>query len=364
MKAHKNTITFNGRLYDAATGKVIHAATPTKPVTRKITVSEPRVIAPATSKPSEPVATPITVKKDVTRSAGQRATTIHVKTERPKTLMRKSVKKPVSTSTKHPATGLVAQPEPVIIHGSITDRQERAAHTLQNKHISKFVRQSAPVVHKTAEIPVKSAPIASRPKKQTSYNIKDTPPTLNHFISPVHHAKRNVFEEALASATTHQAPRQPRKKAHSHRQHLAAGLTSIVLLASFFTYLNIPRLALSRASSQIGFGAHIPGYRPAGFTQNSRIQYQKGLVIINFHSNSDDRTYTITQTTSGNQSSDLGRTYLEKQGKPYEQTAIKGQQVYLYGGANATWIKDGVWYTIEGGTGLNKDQLTKIVASI
>jgi len=38
--------------------------------------------------------------------------------------------------------------------------------------------------------------------------------------------------------------------------------------------------------------------------------------------------------------------------------------IYVYNGSNATWINNGVRYTIEGDSSLSIDQLLKITASI
>ena len=362
MKAHKNTITFNGRTYDATTGKAIKGLTPV--VSKAESLAKPQVATTSqSSKHSKPVSIPVRV--DVHRSSGQGATQIHVKTERTKTLMRQSVKKPATNSTnKGHTNGLVTQPKPIVING--TDRQQRAIHSLQSKHISKFApTESHTILRKTAEIPVASAPARQKESRQRQYNIQDTPPTLDHFVAARNIARPNIFEAALSSATTHQAKKRPsQKELHKRGTRLSAGLATIALLAGFYTYQNIPRLALARASSQIGFSAQVPNFHPAGFAQSGPIQYQRGLVVMNFRSNSDDRTYTVTQAKTQQPPANLGNDYLAKQGKDYETAQADGRQVFIYNGSNATWIKDGVWYTVEGNADLSRNQLLNIASSI
>ena len=365
----KNTITINGKTYDSTTGRpindlstsqVISPSHTTIPVTRKHALAEP------ISKAHK-----ITVKDpSVERSSGRQATTIHVRRERPKTLIRSTVRKPVIEQAPRPAkavAGLVNQPKHTVFHGH--DRSQEVPHSqvIRSKHISKFNHHGTVVV-KTASLPVQVAPQAQKHRSTDRYDIHDTPPTLDHFAPKAHarsgHASQpNIFEEALKSANSHKSTHKTHKK-HQRLGRLGLAGLSVLILGVFFAYQNAPRIALRNAQSTIGFSASVPSYSPAGFSREGAVQYQKGMVVINFRSNSDDRQYAITQTATGKSNTSLGEDYLATQNKQYETTSIKGQPVYIYDDSRATWISHGVWYTIDGNADLTRDQLTNIVASI
>lgn len=386
LGSKKNTIIINGRLYDSTTGRPVHDDPGVQVISPTKTSKTKTPVTPVVKRQSEtPVRTPShTTKthkipvKTASRTSGQQATTIHVRTERPKTLIRSAVKKPVLTSTSRAVAGLVDQPKHHVIHGHAGHSSHGEASRTQiirSKHISKFNHHKA-VVHKTADIPVQSAP-ASRSASQKHYDISDTPPSLDYFAPHTTktnhkpggaHARHtnpapNIFEEALKSANSHKVTHNPHKK-HKRLGRLGLIGLSVLILGVFFTYQNAPRIALRRAQSTIGFAASVPGYSPSGFGMSGPVQYQKGMVVINFRSNSDDRQYAVTQTTTNLDNTALASQYLQSQNKQYEATDVNGQPVYIYDNSRATWISHGVWYTIDGNAGLSRDQLTSIVASI
>jgi hypothetical protein len=42
----------------------------------------------------------------------------------------------------------------------------------------------------------------------------------------------------------------------------------------------------------------------------------------------------------------------------------KGLTIYMYDGSHATWVNQGVWYTIEGDSLLDTEQLLRIATSL
>lgn len=385
MGAKKNIITINGRTYDTVTGRILETeiatkapakTSPTSKAESKLqagTVIKPQpkthaaaptpmaAKSPAAKTPSKPKK--IAVTQHAERDPGQRAHKIHVKTQRAKTLVRNGLAKPTSTKKTIAVTGLAKQPSHQVIIGRASTRSETASRNLKSKHISKF-NHGPQVTHRTADMPVKAAPTARASQKQqyTSYNIRDTPPTL-----PAHHTKTshspatNIFEDALAAATSHKTSHTSKRKGHRLRQ---AGVlaASIVVLGGFFAYQNAPRIALYSASSKIGFKAALPGYQPSGFGLSGAVQYQQGLVLANYRSNTDDRAYTIAQTKYELDDSSLTAGLAAEQ-KAFQTEVVAGRPVYILSNG-VTWIENGVRYIVEGNAGLTKEQLTKIAASI
>lgn len=333
----------------------------------KIAVS---VAAPKKEAPKESPAHKIPVRtvSATKRESGTKAAAIHSRTERAKTLSRTVVKKPASTKRPKAVTGVASQPTRIVVHDKGQQSPKAQPKIIRSNRITKFSHPSVSVVHK-ANVPIAPAPkqVAARATVRKAYDIADTPPVSHRRSTSTVTAQRtakseNIFETALQSATSHKTTHTVVAKRRLGRLSIA-GL-SVLILAVFFTYQNAPRIALHRAQSTIGFEASIPGYHPAGFSRVGPVQYQKGMVVINFQSNSDDRQYTITQAATALDNSKLADTYLKSNGKQFETTSVAGKTIYIYENSRATWINQGVWYTIDGNAHLGKDQLTNIIASI
>lgn len=359
MRVKKDTITINGRIYDSKTGDLIET---------------PKKVEVKTSQASSPViavekATTVGKKKSATRSSVVKANAIHTRTERAKTLSRAAVKKPAAPKKAKSATGPVSQPTRIIVHTKGKQTPQSTPTIIRSSRISKFNHAPISVVHK-ANVPIVPAPRQkTTPRAQhRRYDIADTPPATHHQTvkKPAHHKAantENIFETALKTATSHKTTHKATAKQRRVSRLGLAGL-SLLILGIFFTYQNAPRIALYRAQSTIGFEASIPGYNPSGFRRVGPVQYQKGMVVLNFQSNSDDRQYTVTQTATALNNSELADGYLTATGKQFETTSIDNKTIYIYDNSRATWINQGVWYTIDGNAHLGKDQLTNIIASI
>jgi hypothetical protein len=180
--------------------------------------------------------------------------------------------------------------------------------------------------------------------------------------TPLREIHKDLFETAIQKADTHKTKKL--RARHSSRRiiRLGASALTVVALLAFFAYQNIPNLALKRASGTIGFNARIPGYQPAGFGLSGPVNYERGRVTINFKSNSDSRAYTITQLATHNTDQSLINTFLRN--RTYQTVNVNQQTGFVYDGSNMTWIRNGVWYNIEGSSFLSADQLVHIASSL
>lgn len=117
------------------------------------------------------------------------------------------------------------------------------------------------------------------------------------------------------------------------------------------------------ATAQSGLAAaSLPAYRPSGFSLSRRIQADPGRIVLSFQSNSDDRSFTVTQVSSNWNSQTLADSFLTgKQSQRLQQS--NGKTVYIYDGSNATWVDGGIWYRIEGKSMLNTSQLLQLADS-
>lgn len=355
----KHVIELNGLKYDAQTGKPLaHSASPAK-------ASKP---AKATVKHLDGFTRrPGAALKPVSPAAAKPSTAAHGRQQRSQTLMRTSVKKPASSKI-HAKTAAPAHAAPVkhappgTIEAIKPGRAIRATHIAQSKFISKFGR-GTPVL-KTEVVPV--AP---------------EPSLMNHAAKPLVPApaakktvsaktKADPFRSAVEQAVSHTQPKAKKPRVHhriAKKLHVSPRLVSfagVVLLAlgvgGFLAYQNLPGIAMRVASTRAGLKAALPTYQPAGFSMAGPIEYEPGEVKLSYKSNSDERSFQVTQKNSSWNSETLLENYVSPSKQPYQTFQANGRTIYIYDGNKATWVDGGVWYTIDGKSNLNSDQLLRI----
>lgn len=355
-KPSQSTIEINGKRYDARTGKLIATAHPKK-----------------TAVPAKPQARRTPVMQDIARSAPRPSRSIHKQIQRSNTLMRHAVKKPVPSPVTRPAkaqthtaaarrTPKSAPAAKLILHHDI-QRQARAQKVPQSTLVSKFgnISSAKPAAHHPISSPTVKSRIAPLP-------VKAAPAISRPYASPA----QSVLEKGLKNATSHKETYTPKKQRaarskRSLRGKLAtygAGALAAVLLFGFIAYQNIPNISMRYAATRAGISASLPGYQPAGFALNNRIQYNPGQITLNFDSNSDDRSFSITQRETAWNSDALLSNYVAAKDGQVQKYEDKGRTIFLYGDNSATWVSGGVWYDINGNSQLNSDQLIRIATSL
>jgi hypothetical protein len=229
-------------------------------------------------------------------------------------------------------------------------------------------------VHKSPLISRFGRDIVTKPKTVASAHAATVATTASaqSIAYPLSHA--DPISKALASATSHEQPKlkKTRLKGRIARklkvsQKLISGASfalGVLLIAGFFTYQNIPGLTMRLAAARSGVQGSLPSYQPAGFSLNGSIAYKPGQITINYKSNSDDRNFKISQSTSSWDSQSLLDNYVAVERRDYQTVQDKGKTVYIYEGNNATWVDGGIWYRVEGESSLNSDQLLHIAASL
>ena len=371
VRTKKNTIILNGKVYDAVTGKPLSSSeSTTERRAKTVSLHNPPIVTPTvqptsvshkTAPKKKAVSTKITVVHSSVRTDSH---TVHVRTDRSHTLRRTGLKKPAvrkiqSPQTTHAVAGLTTQPKHRVIGTASPSTTAQAVH--RSPKISKFAAHKT-VSHRTEVVPVKNEPQKASPKNK-AYSIHNTPPAPRVVKTTPSPTTGNILENALAVATSHHAPAptRPQKKRGSFNP------IGIVILSSLFIFSvvmhsNAPRIALLKARARIGFSASLPKYQPSGFGLSGGVQYQAGLVMAHFRSNSDDRLYTVTQTTANTDNYSLAQE-LKQKGQSFSTEVVNGYRVYITSNG-ATWVLHGVRYSIEGNAGLNTEQLTRIASSI
>ncbi len=384
MGNHKNSIELNGKVYDVATGRQIKPTitppqvknlTNQKPVhaNKKGTVIDGFVRKPVPRKNNTQQKTS---KKHTTVKSGQihtpsLANNVGLHLQKSRTLMREAVKKP---STKNlEKNRLIAKHE--------KERLQRAQRVKKSNKIKRFV---SPLHSSTRNITEKAQHNSTKKDKalenrnvykNDSY-LAAISPINQKVASPVkpHPKTEEVIANAMLNSNSHQAKKdRPVKPKHRLARNLglsrkatnvALTALTIIILGGFVLYQNIPNLSMRIASSRAGFSANMPAYKPSGFTMSGPIEYGPGKVKISFSSNSDQRSFSLTQQVSNWNSSALVDNYMVASNKQFQTLDDNGKTIYIYDSSNATWVSGGVWYQIEGNSSLNSDQLLKIANSI
>lgn len=367
MAKSQHIIELNGQQYDALTGKIV-VASPTKtspPKSAKALKNAPKHVDGFVRRPGNIGADP--------RHAAPATKAVHQQPAKSQTLMRTAVKKPVNKKIHAKATPATTpkQSSPDAPNSYVSSikpgRAIRAVHIGQSSLISKFGK-SAPSI-KNEVVPVKPAPAhiakpaASKPKPTT------------HETQPAKPKKSSdPFHKAIENAVSHDQPKAKKPRVHhkiARTLHVSPRLVSFVGvsvlalgISGFLAYQNLPELAMRVASTRAGLNASLPSYQPAGFSMAGPIKYEPGTVTVNYKSNSDDRTFNVTQKNSSWNSETLLENYVSPTKEPYQTFQANGRTIYIYEGNKATWVDGGVWYNVDGETNLNSDQLLRIAESL
>lgn len=275
---------------------------------------------------------------------------MHTTQQRSATLNRKFV-------TKSKTPQIKIQPKTRIKNLDIKPSVPRSAH------ISKFAPEPQALKAKrqiVTDIAPKTHPIVK--KAHTTQATKQLAtkhePAKAPSAKDIKHAE---LGKALAHAKTEtKAPKQPRRRG----LNIAAASFGILLLAGYFTYINMPNLSVRVAAAQAGINASFPEYRPIGYSLNGPVAYQDGEVSMKFKSNTGPVAFSLNQAKSSWDSAALLEKFVSPQSKSkYATYNDGGLTIYTYG-TNAAWVNGGVLYTIEGDATLSNEQIRRIATSM
>jgi len=331
MTPKQSQVEINGRIYDAKTGELISVTH------SKTSVVKRRKVIDGFTRP---------------HSSGQ----VHNSSVMPKkphvqAPMAKKMHAPVqktkrlhpSLSGMHKSTSDIKRHKPS--RAELITRQQKAQEVerskLINRHRAKLERfsmedEKTVVERITAPLPFISKKVANTIEKPEPMPAEDE--------APDEHKDFSWFRRHLVPA--------------------AASFSALVLMGGFLIYNSLPSLTMRVAASRAGFNASVPSYQPSGFTFDGPVSYGPGRVVIKFNSNTDDRAYTITENESAWDSKSLLENFVSSEAENYLTFEEHGLTVYLFNDSQATWVDEGVWYTVEGSADLSSEQLLKIAASL
>lgn len=341
MANKRSIVEINGRKYDANTGQMITDTPTATPVIDGFTA-------------------PIKQGKQALKPVSQRtvntAHAMHQPPQKTKKLHPAAAKKQVVPKRVMAKTSLAEQKsvgaihQPMMLSQRMT-RAERATQHAKSEHIRKFntIQADAPAPAEDIVEPEQIAqphPVMQRiePAQTTAQPISADTQQTNEVNEPG--TVRRIMSKRPKLLPT------------------AAAAVLLLTLIGYATYQNIPNMALRVAAQRAGFDASLPGYSPAGFGFAGPVAYSEGVVELQYDSNSDERSYQLVQRESTWDSQSLLDNFVAKQGDDYLTFRERGLTVYIYDTSNATWVDGGIWYTIEGNSLLNSEQLLKIAGSL
>jgi hypothetical protein len=139
---------------------------------------------------------------------------------------------------------------------------------------------------------------------------------------------------------------------------VAAAVTVIGLMAGGIWIQNSPKLAFHDAAAKAGIDASLPTYLPSSYHQSGPVSASPGQLVMAFTSPVSSAIKIVQEQTSWDANS-LRDNYISRQTDNYLTVQGQGLTIYLYGD-QANWVNHGVWYQINGISGLSRDQVLKI----
>lgn len=358
----QNFIEINGKKYDALTGKLIQSSGSSSIAKKSV-----KLVANGIGVVDGFVKPP---RRSDHRSAVHPA---NKSLQRSQTLMRKSVQKPSMITTSK------IDSKPAFTKsklGASIKRVQSAQEVKRSPQIQKYGQQSL----RNTEIHAK--PAGTKPQLITNKSISQLSkaPIESSKVAPSapqrSMASRKLIEAAMANSNSHNEPQakiiKAKKRSKIARKlgvstrlvTVSSGALAVVLLFGFFAVQNVPNVSMKVASTRAGLDARMPGYRPSGFSFKGPINYSPGRVSVAYASNSDEREFEIVQSNSNWNSDALLSNFVVAEGKQYQTYQDRGRTLYIYDGSNATWVDNGIWYQIDGQSGMTTDQLIRIASSI
>lgn len=159
-------------------------------------------------------------------------------------------------------------------------------------------------------------------------------------------------------------PQGQKPKALLSAPSYAAAALAVIIMSGYIWITNYPNLQIQVASGKAGIEASFPGYIPSGYRLNGPVAYAPGEITLNFRSADGDSRIAIAQRKTTWTSEALLDNYISPKTSDYLTVENQGLNIYLYNGNEASWVNGGIWYTIEGSSRLNRDQVLKIVNSL
>lgn len=295
-------------------------------------------------------------------------------TEHSKTLMRTGVKKPLAAK--------------------VVTKQKLAKNHI-NYFVSKSVAATAPArnevaerakaikhsefVGKFSELAKPANPITPDPETiQTTANSEVHLKNLEH-LSQIESNPDidDAFTQAALNISSSHITKSAKKMRFYDRMAESLKITVrtlivisvalvVLIVAGVTLYIFMPNLSMYIADSKTGVHGILPEYTPSGFSVKN-IKYitgnPTGSITLSYKSNSDSRSYNITEhATSWDNQSLINGVIEPLAGSNFTSNQVGGISVFNTGKSDF-WISSNVYYILNNQANLTQNQINQIVTS-
>ncbi|HSX35426.1 MAG TPA: hypothetical protein VLH84_00665 [Patescibacteria group bacterium] len=410
----KNIIELNGKRYDALTGKLLGATHqhPKPSMSGKVidgfvrptAKAKPAATAPARPAKDDTVLVHVRKGEAASKPAQVAVATVNVTKEAPKVAAKEQSQARAAAKAAtavHETVKASESPRNAVSHAisvkTIAAHQPERAKTLMGRHASKPAYTIKPAIKPVSPVEIAPLPNSKIAAKHSVARVDPTrleraQRTLRHaavdrfghitaaavalesqavrvkqvadlavHAEPKQSKPIDIFEEAIAHATSHTQPLHQIPKSRKRRILNIAGFsTAFLVIATFFAFLNMPNIQLNVASLQAGFKASIPDYAPLGYAMAGGIQRAGDTVSMVFRSG--ENKFTITQQHTSWDNEKLLQNTLALQHN-YQTVQADGSTIYVYGD-NAVWLKGNVRYDISANAPLSATDISQLALSM
>ena len=189
---------------------------------------------------------------------------------------------------------------------------------------------------------------------------------LNERLSQLSQVLQNAQEIDAKQNNRDFFPKDKKRATHKRRFHapaIFATASAAAVLVAVGVYVAMPSVSIKMAASKAGIDAKNP-YVPSGYTIDSDVAYQSGRVTINYRGTNGNGGYSITQEANDNDSDDMLAAKVDNVTNGSYQVMQAGDKtIYRYRDV-ATWVQDGIQYTINTNNYLDSQQITDIANSL
>ncbi len=212
-----------------------------------------------------------------------------------------------------------------------------------------------------SESPAKAKQVQSSAKSSGRVAVK------SQSVESGSETKERLIKQAVDKAAIKEMPATKKAKKVKSKKFTkyASSFAVLLILTGYIAYLNVPSISMKVAANRAGFSASLPGYTPGGYSLKGPIAYIPGQVTVNFHANTDDRSFSLKQQPTTWDSAALLENFVTKKNPSYSTYQDRGLTIYIYDGSSAAWVNGGKLYSLEGSNSqLDTDQLLKLATSM
>lgn len=139
-----------------------------------------------------------------------------------------------------------------------------------------------------------------------------------------------------------------------------AGAAAIVV--GLGIYIALPTVSIKIAASKAGIDAKQP-VTTSGYSIDGTVAYEQGKVTINYRNHSGGEGYSVEQAASSDTNTTIAQEAAKKDANSYHETDAKGKTVYFYNNY-ASWVNNGIRYTVNSNDYLDDNQILDIANSL